>query len=55
MMYYCRGLCVEIVQGDLKLKPLEQLLKELPRVPKLDLAAKEGHIGDIERNTRYLK
>ena len=54
-MYYCRGLRVEIVQGDLKFKPLEQLVKELPRVPKLDLAAKEEHVGDIERNIHYLK
>ena len=34
---------------------MEQLLKELPSVPKLDLAAKEEHVGDIERNIRYLK
>ena len=55
MMYYHRGLRVEIVRGDLKFKPLEQLVKELPRVPELDLAAKEEHVGDIERNMRYLK
>ena len=54
-MYYPRGLRVEIVQGDLKFKPLEQLLEQLPRVPKLDLAAKEEHVGDIERNICYLK
>ena len=51
MMYYCRGLRVEIVQGDLEFKPLEKLLKELPQVPKLDLAAKEEHVGNIKRNT----
>ncbi len=55
MMYYLRGLRVEIVQGDLEFKPLEQLLKQLPRVPKLDLAAKEEHVSDIERNICYLK
>ena len=51
MIHYRRGLRVEIVQGDLKFKPLEQLLQELPRVPTLDLAAKEEHVGDIERIT----
>ena len=55
MMYYRRGLCVEMVQGDLKFKPLERLLQELPQVPGLDLASKEEHVGNIERNTRYLK
>ena len=55
MMYYPRGLCVEIVRGDLEFKPLEQLVKELPRVPELDLAAKEEHVGDVECNIRYLK
>ena len=55
MMYYRRGLRVTIVRGDLEFKPLERLLQELPRVPALDLAAKEEHVGDIERNTRYLK
>ena len=55
MMYYRRGLSVEIVQGDLEFKPLEQLLKKLPQVPKLDLAAKEEHVGGIERNICYLK
>jgi hypothetical protein len=54
-MYYRRGLRVEIVRGDLKFKPLEQLVKELPRVLELDLAAKEEHFGDVERNIRYLK
>ena len=55
MMYYRRGLRIEMVRGDLEFKPLEQLLKKLTQVPGLDLAAKEGHVGDIERNTRYLK
>ena len=54
MMYYCRGLRVEIVRGDLEFKPLEQLVKELPRVPKLDLAAKEKLAGDVKRNICYL-
>ena len=40
MMYYRGGLRDEIVQGDLEFKPLEQLLEQLPQVPKLDLAAK---------------
>ena len=44
-----------MVRGDLEFKQLEQLLKELPQVPGLDLAAKEEHVGDIERNTHYLK
>ena len=55
MMYYCRGLHVKMVQGDLKFKPLEQLVKEPPRVSKLDLASKEEHVGNIKHNTRYLK
>ena len=55
MLYYRRGLRVEMVQEDIEFKPLEQLLKELPQVPELDLAAKEEHVGDIERNTSYLK
>ena len=54
-MYYCRGLCVEIVRGDLEFKPLKQLVKELSQVPKPDLAAKEEHVGGVERNIRYLK
>ena len=54
-MYYRRGLRVEIVQGDLEFKPLEQLLKQLPRVPESDQAAKEEHVDDIERNICYLK
>ena len=54
-MYHCRGLRVDMVQGDLEFKPLEKLMQELPTVPTLDLAAKEEHVGDIERNTRYLK
>ncbi len=54
-MYYHRGLRVNIVRGDLEFKPLEQLLKQLPLVPKSDLAAKEEHVGNIERNTHYLK
>ena len=44
-----------MVPWDLEFKPLEQLLKELPQVPELDLAAKEEHVGNIERNTLYLK
>jgi hypothetical protein len=55
MMYHCRGLHVNMVRGDLEFKPLANLMQELPIVPKLDLAAKEEHVGDIERNTRYLK
>jgi hypothetical protein len=54
-MYYRRCLHVEIVQGDLEFKLLEQLVKELPRVPELDLAAKEEHVDDVERNICYLK
>ena len=54
-MYYRRGLRVTIVRGDLEFKPLDQLLKELPNVPKLDLAAKEKHVGNIKRNICYLK
>ena len=54
-MYYRRGMRVEIVRGDLEFKPLEQLAEELPQVPELDLAAKEEHVGDIERNTQFLK
>ena len=34
---------------------MDQLLKELPSVPELDLAAKEENIGDIERIINYLK
>ena len=55
MMYYRRGLRVTMVQGDLEFKPLEELVKELPSVPELDIAAKEEHVGDVERNIRYLK
>ena len=55
MMYYHRGLRVDMVRGDLEFKPLEKLMQELPKVPTLDLAAKEEHVGDVERNTRYLK
>jgi hypothetical protein len=55
MMYYCRGLRVTIVRGDLEFKSLDQLLKELPSVPKLDLAAKDERVGNIESNICYLK
>ena len=55
MMYHCRGLRVDMVRGDLEFKPLEKLMQELPTVPTLDLAAKEEHVGNIVRNTRYLK
>ena len=35
---------------------MASLIQELPiLVPTLDLAAKEEHVGNIERNTRYLK
>ena len=43
-----------MVQGDLEFKPLEELVRELPRVPELDLAAKEEHVGNVERNIRDL-
>ena len=55
MMYYPRGLRIEMVREDLEFKLLDQLMQELPRVPALYLAAKEEHVGDVERNTRYLK
>jgi hypothetical protein len=55
MIYYRRGLRVTLVRADLEFKPLEELVKQLPRVPDLDIAAKEEHVGDIERNIRYLK
>ena len=48
MMNYPRGLRIEMVRGDLEFKPLEQMLKELPRVPGLDLEAKEEHVGNIK-------
>ena len=54
-MYYRRGLRVTLVRGDLEFGPLEELVKQLPSVPDLDLASKEEHVGDIERNIRYLK
>ena len=55
MMYYRRGLRIEMVRGDVEFKPLEQLMQELPRVPALDLEAKEEHVGNIKRSMRYLK
>ena len=55
MMYHRRGLRVNMVQGDLEFKLLESLMQELPIVPKLDIEAKEEHVGNIKRNTRYLK
>ena len=55
LMYYRRGLRITIVRGNLEFKPLERLLQELPSVPTLDLAAKEEHVGNIERNIRFLK
>ena len=55
LMYYRRGLRVTLVRGDLEFGPLEKLVKELPSVPDLDLASKEEHVGNIERNIRYLK
>jgi len=54
-MYYRRGLRVTLVRGDLEFGPLKELVKQLPSVPDLDLASKEEHVGDIERNIRYLK
>jgi len=54
-MYYRRGLRVKKVRGDLEFKPSDQLLKELPSVTELDFAAKEEHVGNIERNICYLK
>ena len=55
LMYYRRGLRVTLVHGDLEFGPLDKLVKELPRVPELDLEVKEEHVGDVERNIRYLK
>ena len=55
MMYNRRGPRVTLVQGDLEFKPLEELVKELQRVPELDIAAKEEHVGKVERNICYLK
>ena len=54
-MYYRRGLRVTLVRGDLEFGPLDKLVKELPRVPDLDLASKEEHFGNIDRNIRFLK
>ncbi len=54
-MYYRRGLRVTLVQGDLEFGPFKKLVKELPSVPDLDLASKEEHVGNIDRNIRYLK
>ncbi len=54
-MYYYRVLRVTLVQGDLEFKPLEELVKELPSVPELDIAAKKEHVGNIKHNIRYLK
>jgi hypothetical protein len=54
-MYYCRGLRVTLVRGDLEFGPLKKLVKELPSVLDLDLASKEEHVGNIERNIHYLK
>jgi hypothetical protein len=39
----------------LEFGPLEELVRQLPSVPDLDLASKEEHVGNIERNIRYLK
>ncbi len=50
MMYYRRGLRVTLVQGDLEFKPLEELVKALPRVLELDIAEKEEHVGNVECN-----
>ena len=55
MIYYHRGLRVTMVQGDLEFKLLEEEVKELPCVPQLDIAAKEEHVGNVERNIWYLK
>jgi hypothetical protein len=38
MMYHCRGLRVDMEQGDLKFNLLAELMQELPIVPTLDLA-----------------
>ena len=48
MMYYRRGLLVTMVQGDLEFKPLEELVKELPSVPELDIAAKESMLATLD-------
>jgi hypothetical protein len=55
LIYYRRGLRVTLVRGDLEFKPLEELVKQIPSVPELDIAAKEEHVGDVERSIRYLK
>jgi hypothetical protein len=55
LIYNRRGLRVTLVRADLEFKPLEELVKQLPCVPDLDIAAKEEHVGDVERNIRYLK
>ena len=55
LIYYRRGLRLTLVRGDLEFKPLEELVKQLPSVPELDIAAKEEHAGDVEHNIRYLK
>ena len=55
LIYYRRGLRVTLVRGDLEFKPLEELVKQIPSVPELDIPAKEEHVGDVERSIRYLK
>ena len=55
LIYYRRGLRVTLVRADLESKPLEELVKQLPCLPELDSAAKEEHVGDVERNIWYLK
>ncbi len=55
MIYYRRGLQVTLVQADLEFKTLEELVKQLPCVPELDIAAKEEHVSNVERNIWFLK
>ena len=55
LVYYRRGLQVTLVQADLEFKPLKELVKQLPCVPELDIAAKEEHVGNVERNIWFLK
>ena len=55
LQYATIGFNIVVIRGDLEFWALRDLVGELSSRPSLDLAAKNKHVGLIERNIKFLK